>query len=994
MKGFITKAVSLTAAVFMIAFYAAAEPDTQPDQITAVNSIANKGDSASFSAVLYDNTNGLPTSDANTILQTSDCFLWIGSYSGLIRYDGNSFHRYSSSVGVSSVISLFEDSLKRLWIGTNDSGVVCYSDGTFTPIEHIEGMKSSSIRSITEDSSGNILIATKAGLAYVDENLSLHVIDDPQIDGEDIHSLSRDSDGTIYGCTNLGAFFTVNDLHTSSYYNGEDLGFSGIKCICPDSSKPGWVYIGTKENVIHADMKNGMKDYRKYNTEPLSGINSLCRIGEDLWMTSDNGIGILHSSGRFETIEDLPMNNSIDDITYDYDGNLWFASSRQGVMKIAVSNFTDINRIAGLESMVVNTTCLYNGNLYIGTDEGLHILDASSYKEKKNELTEMLAEERIRCIKEDSVGNLWLCCYKSMGLVRMDKSGNIRIFNSDDGLASNKVRVCEELSDGRIAVSAKGGVFFIKGDKVESGLTSANGINSADVLTICEGDNGEILLGCDGTGIYVIDGSNIRRIDKNTRKDTNEGVKSDVILRIKKDPFSDTYWIISSSSLAYMIHDEIKTIMHFPYSNNFDMIFDPSGSVWILSSNGIYVTTSEQLKSDPEHIPYLFFDINCGLPSASTANSRSCVSDNGDIYIAGTLGVSCINIHSSMNSKPDIHLTIPFVEADGKMIKVGADGTVTIPDDVNRLTVYAYSLTYSPVNPTISYKMHGYDKDAFTTTKRDMQPVSYTNLPGGKYIFELSEVNTLTGHIDRSISITIDKKLSLFEQLWFRITVIAAGFAILITVIEIVHRKREAKLIREQENKQLLIDEMTHAFARCVDMKDDYTNGHSERVAEYSKLLAQKMGKSEQEVKNVYNVALLHDIGKISIPDSVLHKPGKPTDEEYAILKTHTSNGFNVLKDITIAPELAYGAGYHHERLDGKGYPNGLKGDEIPEVAQIIAVADTFDAMYSTRPYRKQMDVHDVLEELKRVSGTQLNGEIVDHLVELVEEGKIGQRKL
>ena len=181
---------------------------------------------------------------------------------------------------------------------------------------------------------------------------------------------------------------------------------------------------------------------------------------------------------------------------------------------------------------------------------------------------------------------------------------------------------------------------------------------------------------------------------------------------------------------------------------------------------------------------------------------------------------------------------------------------------------------------------------------------------------------------------------------------------------------------------------MTEAFAKVIDIKDRYTNGHSTRVAKYTTMLAREMGYDEETVEKYYRIALLHDVGKIGVPAEVLNKPGKLADEEFETIKSHTSRGYEVLKGISIMPELSVGAQAHHERPDGRGYPNHLKGDEIPRVAQIIAVADCFDAMYSDRPYRKRMNFDKVVSIIKEVSGTQLTPDVVDAFLRLVGKGE------
>lgn len=948
----------------------------------------SSGVGASFTSILYDNTNGLPTSEANAVLQTSDGFIWIGSYSGLIRYDGTTFYRYDSSNGISNVISLFEDSQKRLWIGTNDNGIAKYENGKFTFYGKIEGLKSSSIRSIAEDTDGNILIATTLGMAYIDNKQKLHILDEPQLNSEYICELHSGNDGIIYGETIRGAFFSLEKKRVKAFYDGSDLGFGVVSCIHPDPEHPGFVYLGTEKNeIIYGDMNSGMKNSKKYSVAPQVNINALVPIDGAIWVCADNGIGFLDKNFHYTQVKNLPMNNSVDGMMLDFEQNLWFHSSRQGIMKISLSRFTNISIAAHLESRVVNTTCMHNNMLYAGTDTGLLIID-KEYHSIKNDLTKLLGENRIRCIKEDTKGNLWLCTYSDLGLICYHKDGTYQTFTENDGLASNRVRTMMELSDGRILVSCSGGVFVIENEKITTHYDSENGLSNTEILCMAEGENGVFYFGSDGDGLYKINGNSSSRFG------LEDNLSSEVILRIKKDPKRNIYWIITSNSIAYMKNEKIKTVSHFPYSNNFDIFFDKSGGAWILSSNGIYVISADTLLKNRKNPKYSLFDTKSGLPCITTANSRSFLEENGNLYISGTTGISMVNIDKTDGNGTKTRLSIPFIKTDEKLNIIGEKKSITIPSSCKRLEIFGYALTYVLKNPSISYYLEGFDDKPVTLSRQDLKTILYTNLSGGTYRFHLSTINTLTGKEENSIALTIIKRKAIYEYIifWVFIGILLIGYVSFLVFL--YFHKKTLRLIRKQAEKQQYIDEITRAFAKCIDLKDNYTKGHSFRVAAYSKLLAEKMGYSFSEVEEIYNIALMHDIGKLSVPDEILGKPGAPTDEEYEILKQHAKMGYEILKDITIAPNLAIGAGYHHERLDGRGYPNGATEKDIPIVAQIIAVADTFDAMYSTRPYRKQMPLDVVIKELKRVSGTQLNGEIVNYLGELVNEGKIGKKAL
>ncbi len=189
----------------------------------------------------------------------------------------------------------------------------------------------------------------------------------------------------------------------------------------------------------------------------------------------------------------------------------------------------------------------------------------------------------------------------------------------------------------------------------------------------------------------------------------------------------------------------------------------------------------------------------------------------------------------------------------------------------------------------------------------------------------------------------------------------------------------------EQKKMRILFEQTATALATAIDAKDEYTHGHSMRVAEYSLKIAKLAGKDENFCSQVYYAGLLHDVGKIGIADGIINKTGKLTDEEFAEIKKHPVIGKQILSSISQSPYLSIGANYHHERYDGHGYPEGLKGDDIPELARIIAVADAYDAMTSKRSYRKPIPQEVVREEIVKGSGSQFDPEFARLMLHLID---------
>ncbi len=967
--------------------------ETEENQVIAVNPT---GEGEGYSAVLYDNTNGLPTSEANAIAQTEEGFLWIGGYSGLLRYDGNTFERISSTTGISSVVSLFVDSQNRLWVGTNDGGLALMRGDEFTLYNKASGLASQSIQDIEEGEDQKIYVATTQGMVVIDKNLQIQKIDEPQINNEYISKLGVTEDKEIYGITKEGSLFLMKEGKLTKFISSDKLGVSNVHAIFMDPENPGYYYLATTENTIVYGKIDGLKKsrWKIIDISPLAYTNEMRYIGGKLWICTDNGVGYIEN-GRFTYLDNLPMTSSVGDVKVDYLGNLWFVSSQQGIMKIVPNQFTDLFEKYEMDAEVVNTTCLYDNRLFIGTNNnGLKVVEdgklikkmpvkevkghAEGFKDE--DFLRLMSGSRIRSIHKDSKNRLWFCNFGSNCLVRYDK-GVVTKFTTKDGFPSERVRAIYERKDGSFMVCCTGGLAILKDDKVVDVYNDKDGISNTEILTAIERDNGDMVVGTDGGGIYVINDDGVKHIG------VEEGMSSDVVMRVKQDKERKITWCVTSNSISYLTDNyEVEVIKNFPYSNNFDLYANDKNQMWVLSSNGLYVVDTDQMVRNQEITP-IHYGIDNGLQYIPTANSYSELSPEGDLYIAGTAGVSKVNIQQSSEDVTNFNMCVPYIEVDGQKLFVDKSGQVVIPSKAGKVTIYGFVYNYTLMNPEVSYRLDDLE-DHFTTVKRsDLGPVTYTNLRGGDYNF-IMQIKDPRGDKTKEMNLKIVKEKTFLEHLWIRIVIYILVVILILLAVWTYIKIRTKRFIRKENEQKQLIREIVEAFAKVIDMKDKYTNGHSTRVAQYTAMLTRELGYDEDTVDRYYNIALLHDIGKVGVPAHILNKAGKLTDQEFKIIKSHSAQGYNALKDISIMPELAIGAGAHHERPDGKGYPKGLKGDEIPRVAQIISVADTFDAMYSNRPYRNRMKFSKVVSIIKEVSGTQLAEDVVEAFLRLVDKGE------
>ena len=762
-----------------------------------------------FSAVLYNNTNGLPTSEANTIAETSDGFIWIGSYSGLVRYDGNTFERISSTdTGISNVVSLFVDSRDRLWIGTNDNGLAMLDNDTLTIWSEEDGLDASKISSIAEDSNGVIYVGTPSGITVIDSTGEVTSMTDPRIDGVYVESLQADKEGRVYGITNNHDLFTLRDEKLVSYLSHTYSRVPDAVGILADPDESGKLYLGSDQSTLyHGSPERNYQDLEVYDVSPLFSIVSIKKIDGQLYLCGRNGIGVLNDEG-FHYLDMLPMNNSVGSVMNDYEGNLWFTSSRQGVMKVVSNRFQNLYDKYSLPPDVVNGTCMLDGKLFIGSDTGLVVFDGEKIVTKiplkkaetisgvelgADDLLELLVGCRIRSIIRDSHDRLWISTWGSHGLLRYDH-GEVRAFTENDGLISNHVRTVCEQSDGSILVALSGGVCVIKGDRVTDRYSKRAGVANDESLTVSYNDNGDILLGSNGSGIYVINEEGIRCIGK------EDGLSSGIILRIKRDEERRLFWIVTSNSISYMTFDDYKitTIKSFPYSNNFDLYENSNEEMWVLSSNGIYVLPTEDLLNDDVSDP-VHYTLANGLPCTSTSNSYCELTENGDLYLAGSTGVARVNIEEPLEDVTNMKAAVPFVDVDGDRYYPDKEGVFRIPASTRKLTLYAYVFNYSLNDPQITYHLEGFDDRPVTINRSDLVPIDYTNLPGGTYhfIFELKDYMDLE---DKSLVIPIIKTKKIYEESWFYI-VVAFSTILLIAEFLKLYLERKTRIFEKKQQE-------------------------------------------------------------------------------------------------------------------------------------------------------------------------------------------------
>ena len=946
-----------------------------------------------YAQTLFNSNSGMGANEANDVLQTKDGYIWIATYSGLIRYDGVSFHRFGGTAddgyAAKSATALYEDANGRLWVCTNDGGLYLRENNRFKPINDATGGSFNTVRAITQDKKGDIYIGSSNGVGVVTSR-GIERVPLGRFDNAFILRLICDDDNRIWGVSRTGDVFIVKGRRLVSTLDSSALkGYSALSLLRHSSGR---ILAGLGEGGVLSISSDPSGAPHASYLIPTPGMKSINGLYEDshgrVWVCSDNGLGFIDGDLKFRRIDGALLDSSLEQIIEDYEGQYWITSSRQGLLQIARNKFMDVNFAGQIPRGVVNAALPLGDRLLIGADDGLYALDRD-FKRIDAPYVKELAGKRIRNIMRDSKGDVWVSTYSGDGLLRLRKDGSQKFFTKGDGLPDNKVRMAYECSNGDIAVATNGGAAVVRDGRVAHVYDGRGGLTSLTILCLEEGADGTLYLGSDGGGIYAVrDGKMIKNYTK------RDGLNADVILRMMYDKKRRGLWVSAGNGLSWISDGGRPRALKITApvtSGIFDIKEGPRGELLLLADTGLHLCDKDQLLNGGE-TKWTSYTRRDGLLSTVTANSWNLYDGRGNLFICTANGLYSINLRDVRRNTVKPKLAVNRVVVDGKIYE--NPRRLEIPSTTQRLTLDLAVLSF--VNSSYNsgeYFLKGFDMGMNSVDAKGLANISYTNLRGGTYTLIFRAFNSDGVAAGEPLEIVIEKARAIYEQPIFLLLVLTSALGLVFACTRWYYRRHTRELERRHEELTSITTQALTAIANTIDAKDPYTRGHSSRVAEYSMALAKKLGFEDEELNNLYYTALLHDIGKIGIPDNILNKPGRLTDEEYEMMKQHSAKGGDILADITIISDIKNGAAFHHERYDGKGYNTGLKGEEIPLIARIICVADSVDAMATTRPYRTARSVEYIISELEKNSGTQFDPKLAQMMIDLIKSGELKLRR-
>lgn len=942
---------------------------------------------------------GLPGNTITDLMQDSDGYMYFGTYTGLLRFDGVEFtsmnRLYDERYDFISARTMFQDSRKNIWIGSNDEGLLCLrTDGEVIKFTVRDGLPNNSIRAICEDKNGFMWVGTASGIVRINRKYEVEGFSEsenlPQNNNFIVNQLYCDTAGRVWVVTRTedGLYcYTSGKFTVSSIIKSIENPI--VTTVMQDSAGSFWFGVAPHYAVKITSESETVYNIGHGNQQGTTVTCIFQDSSKNMWFALDNGITVLHD-GLLSYLDTgtLLSDDSVNDIMEDHEHNIWMALDRGGVQKLSYGKFQTTNMSTTVNAIAQDK---FRDLIWLGCDDGLYCYNNNTFIE--NEITDYCKNTRIRHVAVTEEGALLVSCYENHGQVKFNLDGSIEQWKKENGLAGNKVRVARQMSNGELYVGTTTGLSIIEPETKNILNINKNDVLDNDyIMCLFEDTDGSIWFGTDGGGVYIMN-PQTKEITKKISKD--DGLAGNIIFKISSIRAGEI-WVTTGSGMSIISKSSGK-IFNFNIENGFgadgvfQVMLDYTQKIWGTNNKGIFniklSELDEVINETKNSVTLNYFSKLDGINSGGvTSTSLSMQDDKGRLWFTLIDGFTLMDPVRSASNIYSPTVKIQTLTLDSERLLITHDGGIKgnkiyVEPNVKRMSIKYTGISHvSSEQVQFKTKLEGFDEDYSDWTGE--RTASYTNLRPGTYTFHVIAQNADGVQCEKEASVTIVKKAYLWQKTWFKLLLILLIFGTIGLFVFI--RLDTAR--RNQEKIKKLSIEVTSALAQTIDAKDKYTNGHSNRVAEYSKMIAQRLGENEKTQESIYYAALLHDIGKIGIPNAIINKSGKLTAEEYETIKTHPVIGSDILKSISSMPEISIGARSHHEHYDGTGYPDGLAGDAIPWIARIICVADAYDAMTSNRSYRNFLPQERVRCEFIKFRGIQFDPRVTDVIIQMIDE--------
>ncbi|MCR5665266.1 MAG: hypothetical protein K6G01_00420 [Eubacterium sp.] len=918
---------------------------------------------ADYAFTTYDTEDGLSSAEINTITQTSDGYIWVGSYSGLYRYDGTDFEKVELDERITNVMMLCCDQKGRMWIATNDSGVACYDpySGAIRFYTTEDGLSSNSVRDMSEDDQGRMYISTSTYLCRItladEEEDAKEALEPKEVIAYDnlsevtyVSGLVCMKNEQVGGVTGDGMLFVIKDgeLTRTKECDTKGVSYTGVGYDNYNS-----MLVGTTAGQVEmvSVKAKSLETEATVDLEGMSSVNAVRFESEydGYFIACENGFGFVSEDGIVQNLTIDEFDTAISDIVTDRQSDIWYSSSKQGVLKISYNPFTDLFAQESIDETAVNAVCEDSGTLYVGTDEGVLKLHADEGEGLDADTLKMFDGERVRHIMKDSEGNYWFSTYGEDGLVRITKKGKVKIYNEEtSNVLGARFRFAMELSDGRILAASQEGVSLLRDGQVVKTF-GEEAMSVPKVLSAIQEDDGSILLGTDGDGVYKLADDEIV-----AHYGEDEGLKSQVVMKIV--PCTGGCLYVASNGLYYHKEDgSIQKLEHFPYSNNYDVYISADGRAFVSSSAGIYVTIEEELLQDEEGYNCTLLDANRGFETTLTANAWNAVQGT-TLYLCCTDGLRSLDMDSYEAFNTHYQIVIVYVEKEGKPVEP-VNGIYNIPAGSGEVTVTPAVLNYTVSDPLIYTELEELDEEGQYVRQSELSTRYYSELPYGNYNFTVKVYNDSGTKVLKEMSFVFQKEAKLYERTYYKVYLICALAVMLIFVVWLGAKMSNLAVINKQyeqikkaqdevqeatDDKERFIDQMTHEIRTPIlDMlaRDEHILRltKSPDVQEHAKSIQKSATNLLNMVNDIFAMAEL-DTGRM-----------KKQDEEYdlgvvlseAVGQTRQKGlekGVKIELDINpYLPRRLYGDGVHLAMAMKKLLTNAMKYTQEGSIRMTVA---------------------------------------------------------